>query len=126
MCKCKAFEQAKEHGMLAGSHKSVITDFVCLMCGSEKKRYNSHANDQDYFGYSFECAKCCSFIRYTNNDAKTVYKDEFYYEDFLVIQEEHQIQVVKYGSNKSAYLPRIEFQARNSFYNKIKTYLVFQ
>lgn len=126
MCKCKVFEQAKLYHYRPGKHKSGVTDFTCLMCSSEKKKYAMHGNDGDYSGYVFECSACHSYLRYFESCADKPFKDEFYYDDYCIVQEEKTIFVIDNNGVTALTIPRFEFTNKEHFLNKIKIYLTFK
>jgi transcription elongation factor Elf1 len=123
MCDCKAFKYAKEAYSDPGKHYSAKEKFKCLMCGAN--RFSRHGYDGDYDGFTFECEKCHSYIKYLKKDRKTFYKNEFYIDKYCICQHSDCIYVINEDSGKSIDLPYFEFKDKDNFISKIKKYILF-
>ncbi len=123
MCQCKCFKQAKQEYCNPGKHIDISTDFSCPMCMSPKNRFGMHGNDGDYHGITLECSECHSYIKYMESDYSTV-KEEFYFDNLCAIIEDNKVIICQDGKDTITF-PRFEFLDKDSFFNKIKTYLVF-
>lgn len=131
MCDCKIFEQGARDNLDPGKCQSIVADFVCLMCLSEKKRFSHHhGDDGGYRGDTLECSECHSYIRYFYDYAlREHYKDEFYYGKYCIVPSIDKIVLVK-NYNKldceEIFLPKFEFKDKEQFWNKVKMCLIFQ
>jgi len=97
------------------------------MCDS-KNNVRYHPPDDFFAGITFECDECHNYIQYYNDNESPLYKEEFYIEDLLIINDrDHDCTFV---SNCTKYMspveiPFIEFVNKSSFLKRIKNVLVF-
>lgn len=123
MCNCHAFTFAQQEGMVAGKHSIVnVKDFSCRICDS--KRFTRHGDDGDYFGYVFECNSCHEYVKYTDKN-RVQYKEEFYLENYCIIQEDDTMIVDENSGRTICNLPKIEFTDRDKFLKRIKNLIIF-
>lgn len=128
-CKCRISALEKQDGFGFKS-KHVVEDLnlFCKICNKTIKKYSNHPSD-DYYGNSYECMKCRSYILYTS-DTNKLWKEEFYFDDLniMMINEEDDDETLLWkisDDKKILSLPRIKFTDKNKIRDKLKTYIIF-
>lgn len=97
------------------------------MCG-ETNNVRHHIKDDIFSGETFECNACHNYIKYIDDDAQP-YKDEFYHENFMIMNDFQAKQTYVSFPDRSKYdfleFPLIEFSDKDRFINRIKSLIIF-
>lgn len=123
MCKCRTINLAGESRnfpYVSGKHKSLKTNFTCLMCSHIKRKFTFHTNKyNDVYTY-LECDYCHNYIREVNY-LKHVVSEFFFALDYCVIMKKDKVVLEKQGCEDIT-LPFFVFQDEAHLIKKIKAY----
>jgi hypothetical protein len=129
--KCRVCEIAKHDWLAPKGYEpyceNLLINFKCRMCeGINNVRH--HIQDEVFSGQAIECNICHNYIQYFDDDLMPD-KDEFYYEDFRIINDfQDKCTIISfYNREESNYieLPLIEFSEKDHFLKRIKSLIIF-